>query len=152
MPLVRTRAAYELVQADILANTPDKFIESCLAQYLAVIFYAEMEERVTEIISSHLKRFTGSRIGQFLTANMDHMIGRVPKSDMARLLGLLGEEFKQKFNGLIEEREVSIYSNIIQARHNIGHKHGSEIEISEIMPAIEAADKILSALDKCFLD
>ena len=152
MQLVRTRATYELIRADIEANKPDKFIQSCLAQYLAVIFYAEMEERIAEIISNHLKRFTGSRIGQFLTSNMDHMIGRVPKSDIAKLLGLLGEEFKIKFNGEISEREVSFYSNIIQARHNIGHKQGSEIDMSEIPAGIEAADKILSALDSCFFD
>lgn len=152
MPLVRTRAAFELIQANILANGSDKFIQNCLAQYLAITFYAEMEERVAEVISFHLRRFTGSRIGQFLSSNMENMIGRVPKSDMAKLLGLLGEDFKQKFNGQIQEREVSLYSNVIQARHAVGHKHGSEIDLSEILSAIEAADKILIALHQCFLD
>jgi hypothetical protein len=47
---------------------------------------------------------------------------------------------------------VAIYSNIIQARHNVGHKHGSDIEISEIAGAIDAADSILESLDQCFLD
>jgi hypothetical protein len=150
MPLVRTRVAFELIQTDVTANKPDKFIQSCLAQHLAVTFYAEMEERVAEIISTHLKRFTGSRIGQFLTANLDQMIGRVPKSDISKLLGLLGEDFKAKFNDQIPERDVSMYSNIIQARHSIGHKNGSEIAMSEILLGIDAADKILTALDNCF--
>jgi hypothetical protein len=39
-----------------------------------------------------------------------------------------------------------------EARHNVGHKHGSELDISEILPAIEVGDKILAALDSCFLD
>lgn len=152
MKLVRTRTAYELIQQDILSNNPDKLIQSCLAQYLAVIFYAEMEERVAEVISSHLKRFTGSRIGQFLTSNMDRMIGRTPKSDMVKLLGLLGEDFRAKFNDQVDDREVTFYSNVIQARHNIGHRHGSDIAFSEILRAIDAADKILAALDSCFLE
>jgi hypothetical protein len=152
MPLVRTKTAYELIAQDIAASKPGKLIEGSLAQYLAVIFYAEMEERVAEIISSHLKRFTNSRIGQFLAKNMEGMISRTPKSDIVRFIGQMGEEFKTKFNEQVDERHVSIYSNIIQARHNVGHKQGSDIDISEIPPAIEAADKILESLDRCFTE
>ena len=152
MPLARTRAAYDLIAQEIAAIRPGKFIESCLAQYLAVIFYAEMEERVAETISMHLKRFTGSRIGQFLTKNMEGMIGRTPKSDIGKLVGQMGDEFKAKFNEEISDRQVTIYSNIIQARHNVGHKHGSDIDISEIAQALDAADRILELLDRCFIE
>jgi hypothetical protein len=76
MPLVRTKTTLDLLVQDITTTKPGKLIESCLAQYLAVIFYAEMEERIAEIISRHLTRFTSSRIGQFLTKNMENMISR----------------------------------------------------------------------------
>lgn len=111
-----------------------------------------MEERVSEIITSHLKKFTDSRIGQYLAANMDNMIRRTPKSDLAKFLSLLDEEFRKRFDGQISERQISFYSNIIQARHNVGHKQGSPIDLSEIPVAIEAADAILAALDNCFTD
>ena len=152
MKLTRTRAAYDLIRAELDSRPPDKFIESCLVQYLAVVFYSEVEERVSEIISSHLKRFTGSKIGQFLTNNMERIIGRTPKSDIAKLLGVLGDDFKNKFNAEITASEVSFYSNVIQARHQIGHRAGSEINIDEILKGIDAANKILSALDGCFED
>jgi len=111
-----------------------------------------MEEQVADIISTHLRRFTNSRIGQFLSKNMQNMIGRTPKSDIAKLLGQMGDDFKARFNEQVDERQVAIYSNIIQARHNVGHKHGSSIDISEISVAIDAADRILESLDRCFRD
>ena len=152
MKLTRTRASYELIVLELGDARRDQFIESCLAQYLAVTFYSEMEERVSEIISSHLRRFTGSRIGQYLAANMDHLIRRTPKSDMAKLVDSLDEEFRTKFESQITDRQISLYSNIIQARHSIGHKQGSPIDLSEIPTAIDAADAILFALDSCFSD
>jgi hypothetical protein len=152
MKLTRTRASYELVAQELGDARRDQFIESCLAQYLAVTFYSEMEERVSEIIASHLKKFTDSRIGQYLAANMDGMIRRTPKSDMAKFLGSLDEGFRTKFDSQITERQISFYSNIIQARHSIGHKQGSPIDLSEIPIAIDAADAILAALDNCFAD
>ena len=152
MKLTRTKAAYELILQELDGSDRDQFIESCLAQYLAVTFYSEMEERVSEIIVSHLKRFTDSRIGQYLAANMDGMIRRTPKSDIARLLGTLNEEFRNRFNGKIGDKQITLYSNIIQACHSIGHKQGSPIDLSEIPTAIDAADAILAALDNCFTD
>jgi hypothetical protein len=152
MNLIRTKAAYDLIIQELDGASRDQFIESCLAQYLAVTFYSEMEERVSEIIASHLKRFTDSRIGQYLPANMDGMIRRTPKSDIAKLVGTLDGEFRTKFNDQINDQQISFYSNIIQARHSIGHKQGSPIDLSEIPVAIQAADAILAALNSCFAD
>jgi hypothetical protein len=140
------------VAQELGASSRDPFIESCLAQYLAVTFYSEMEERVSEIIMSHLKKFTDSRIGQYLAANMDGMIRRTPKSNMAKFVGSLDESFRTKFDNQINERQIAIYSNIIQARHSIGHKQGSPIDLSEIPLAIDAADAILVALNNCFTE
>ncbi len=152
MHLSRTRAAYNFIRDHVANEKPDRFIESCLAQYLAVIFYAETEERISEIITQHLKRFTDSRIGHFLSANMDNIISRTPKSDIAKILGLMDEGFKSQFNQAVASNDVSFYSNIIRARHNVGHKQGATIDLGEIVQGIDAADKILIAIDKCFVD
>lgn len=152
MKLTRTRASHEIIAQGLVGLDHDPFVESCLAQYLAVTFYSEMEERIAEIISSHLRKFTDSRIGQYLAANMDNMIRRTSKSDLTKFLGLLDEQFRIKFDSQITERQVSFYSNVIQARHNVGHKQGSPINLSEILVAIDAADAILQALNKCFED
>lgn len=152
MNLNRTRVAYTFIRDHVANEKPDSFIESCLAQYLAVIFYAEVEEKISEIITLHLKRFTASRLGHFLSANMDNIISRTPKSDIAKILGLMDEGFKSQFNQAVAQNDVSFYSNIIRARHNVGHKQGATVNLNEIMQGIDAADKILVAIDKCFVD
>jgi hypothetical protein len=149
MPLTRTRSAFRLIEQDRGEGARDPFIESCLAQYLVVVFYSEMEERISEIISSHLVRFTDTRIGTFLTSNMDNIIRRTSKSDIAKLVGSFDDAFQNNFNQAVTDQTISAYANIIQARHNVGHRQGSPIALSEIPSGLDAADLILDALDTC---
>jgi hypothetical protein len=150
MTLSRTRAALAIIETQVAALNLDSFTQSCLAQYLAVTFYAEMEERISEVITNQLQKFTNSLIGRFLTANMEKIIRRTPKSDIVDLLGNLGEEFKIAFNKLVTETDVSLYSNLITARHGVGHRRGSNVTVSDIRYGIAAGEKILMALDSCF--
>lgn len=138
------------MDAQVKALGMDVFLQNCLAQYLAVTFYAEMEEQVAEIISNRLREFTSSPIGQFLTSNMEKIIRRTTKSDIAALLANFGPEFKASFNELVSETDVSFYSNVIMARHSVGHRQGSNITLADIERGLSAAQKILEALHKCF--
>src|ERR1700719_211743 len=146
MNLSRTRAAFDIINAQVGTTKPDQFIESCLAQYLSVILYAEMEERISEIVTMQLQKFTNRPIGQYLTQNMEKIIRRTSKSDIASLLAAFGDKFKYAFNELVSETDVSLYSNVITARHSVGHRQGSNITLIEIHEGIDAADKILIAL------
>jgi hypothetical protein len=152
MSLTRTRAALELIEAHVDASKPDSFIVSALTQFVAVVFYAEMEERVGESISTQLHEFTNSPIGHFLTNNMEKIIRRVPKSDISDVVSSFGEKFKEAFNTKISDKEVSFYSNVITARHNIGHRQGSNITLDDVRRGLEAADKILGAIAQCFAE
>ncbi|SFM08584.1 hypothetical protein SAMN03159423_5250 [Bradyrhizobium sp. NFR13] len=150
MSLTRTRAAVQACETQIAALNLDPFMQNCLAQYLAVVFYAEMEERVADVISHELQKHAGTLIGKFLTSNMDKIIRRTPKSDIVNLLGNFGDEFKTAFNGLVSDRDVSLYSNVIAARHNVGHRNGSNITMQEISRGVTAAEDIVAALELCF--
>ena len=152
MKLSRTRTIFEILDAQIAALKLDTFIQNCLAQYLAVVFYAEMEERIADIVSQQLQKFTNTLIGRYLAANLDKIIRRTPKSEIADLLSNFGDEFKLAFNKLISDTDVSIYSNVITSRHGVGHRRGSNITMLEIHSGIEAAEKILDALISCFDD
>ena len=150
MPLSRTRAALTVIEQEIRSRPVDAFIESCLAQYLVVTFYSEMEEKISETVGLHLVRFTSTRIGVFLRSNMDSIIRRTSKSDIAKLVGSFDVDFQNRFNQAVSDKAISAYSNIIQARHGVGHKQGSPITLSEIPLGLDAADLILDALDSCF--
>jgi hypothetical protein len=49
-----------------------------------------------------------------------------------------------------EERRVSFYSNVITARHEIGHRRGSNITVAEVREGHAAANHILDVLKSCF--
>lgn len=150
MSLARTIAAFDFIEAQIKALNIDPFVQSCLSQYLAVTFYAEMEERVAEIVTTQLQEFTNEPIGAYLASNIDKIIRRTPKSDIADLVASFGTEFKTAFNELISEIDVSRYANVITARHGVGHKQGSNITMADIQDGILVAEKILAALQTCF--
>lgn len=150
MRLVRTAAAYQLVDAYVTAAKPDPFIVSCLAQYLAVVLYAEVEERIAEVIEAKLQKFTTTTVGRFLTSNMEKIIRRTRKSDIADLLSNFDAAMQANFNAAVPTNVVTVYSNVITARHNVGHKQGSNITLSDLAAGIAAAEKIIDELDNCF--
>jgi hypothetical protein len=69
---------------------------------------------------------------------------------MVDLLGNFGDEFKTTFNQLVSETDVSLYSNVIIARHGVGRRQGSNITLADIDKGINAGEKILAALRNCF--
>lgn len=151
MRLVRTTAAHQLVDAYVKDSSPDPFIVNCLAQHLAVVFYAEVEERIAEIIEGKLKKFTNTTVGRFLTSNMEKIIRRTRKSDIAGLLSNFDTAMQDNFNAAVPVNTVTIYTNVITARHSAGHKQGSNITLQELADGIIAAEKILDELDNCFV-
>lgn len=150
MTLTRTLTQFSIIDAQVKALEMDTFLQNCLAQYLAVAFYSEMEEQISSIISNRLQEFTTSPIGLFLTSNMENIIRRTAKSDLVALLSNFGPEFKTSFNELVSETDVSFYSNVITARHSVGHKQGSNVTLADIERGLFAAQNILMALHKCF--
>ena len=71
------------------------------------------------------------------------------KSDIASLVSMLNEDAKNRFDSAIRPTDVSAYSNVITARHNIGHKQGAQITLGELENGITAAEKILVAVHDC---
>lgn len=116
---------------------------------MAIVFYSEMEEQVSSIIRNHFNKYTHTSVSCFINNTMNNMIGRISKSDISKLIDTFGREFKRKFNTSIDDRTVTIYSNIITARHNIGHKDGSQITMAEIRNGIDSAEKLLNNLASC---
>lgn len=149
MKLERTAAVLDAVEASI-AGGDAGVTTSFLAQYTAIILYAEMEERIAEIVRLRLEQYSHRVIAGFLTSTMGDVIKRTPKSDIAKLVVRFGDDFRGAFNGMIDERQVQQYSNVIEARHDVGHRRGSNITLAEVRAGQVAADHILAALHQCF--
>lgn len=149
MKLDRTAAVLDAVEASI-GNGEVGVTASFLAQYTAIILYAEMEEKIAEIVRVRLEQYSHRVIAGFLTSTMGDVIKRTPKSDIAKLVVRFGDDFRGAFNGMIDDKQVQQYSNVIEARHDVGHRRGSNITLKEVRLGQIAADHILQALHQCF--
>lgn len=149
MSLDRTDAILRIVEEAIKDGALPGPTQSFLAQYIAVVLYSEMEEKVSDIVKTHLEKFTDQAVAEFVTNSLAELIKRIPKSDISKLTARFGDDFKVRFNNAVEERRVSFYSNVITARHEIGHSRGSNITISEVREGHAAANHILDVLKDC---
>lgn len=150
MPLDRTHTVLEIIASRFPPRTLDPAIDSFLAQYVAVVLYSEMEEKVSELIQAKLTTHSNSTIAAFLHSNMEKIIRRTPKSDIADLVSQFDKGFKETFNSLISDATATRYMNVINARHQAGHGKGASVALGEIQMGLAAANEILAALDKCF--
>lgn len=149
MKLERTAAILDIVEAAATDGTLVGPTQSFLAQYLAVVLYSEMEERVADIVKAHLEKYTHEAVATFVSTTMADVIRRLPKSDIAKLAARFGDNFKIQFNSATQEHKVAIYGNVISARHEIGHRRGSNITIAEVRAGHDAANHILEVLSTC---
>jgi uncharacterized membrane-anchored protein YjiN (DUF445 family) len=145
--LSRTRLVAKSIR-DHSAISADPEIESYLAQHLAVVFYAEVEKKVEELIVEVFRRYSDDKIATFLQRNQASIISRIKKSDLADFAKSFGDEVKEAFTTALSDNEVTSYSNIITARHKVGHGPGSEIQIRDIESGTDVAEKILNTLDQ----
>lgn len=152
MSLDRTSAVLELIEAQSTNSPLDSAISSFLAQYLAVILYSEMEEKISEAIRKTLIDYTSVEIAVFIHNHIEKIVSRTPKSDINKLVSKFGEKCKKAFNERVREDIVTEYSNIIQARHQVGHGKGAVISLSEVKRGLMAANIILAALHECLTE
>ncbi|MDX0277201.1 hypothetical protein GOC21_25355 [Sinorhizobium meliloti] len=150
MSLDRTEALITVVESNVGEDAGP--VSSFLAQYLAVILYAEMEERVAEIVKVHLEGHTHKAVAGFITASLNDLIKRLPKSDIAKLTARFGDEFRERFNQAMDDKNITLYMNVIEARHEIGHKRGSNITLGDVRKGHAAANEILTAFTKCLAE
>ena len=148
--LTRTRSiVIALGQHSALGKNAE--IEAYMVQYLTIVFYAEVESKVAELISNVFELYGDQKISAFLSKNQATIISRVKKSELAALAESFGTEVKLAFNSAVEEWEVSNYSNVITARHSVGHGPGVNISLSDVNKGIDAAEKIIATLAQILL-
>jgi len=147
LKLERTELALEQVKAHLLStDTHNPQIENYLAQYLTVTFYSEMERKVKDVYGQRIARNADERVRYFAESSADSWSRLVPKSDIAKLAQCFGDECKNRFNEALEDREVTIYSNVIGNRHDASHGLGGTITVQQIEDALAAASNILNKL------
>lgn len=150
MRLDRTSAVLDQIEGSMRDDADRGLIESFLAQYAAVVMYSEMEEKLSDIIRIRLTSYTHQAMAAFVSTTLKDLIRRTQKSDIMKFSARFGDDFKLRFNELVNASEVTLYTNVISARHEIGHRRGSNVTIYEVRQGIAAANHILLSLNDCF--
>lgn len=86
MHLVRTNFAYEETAAHMERVGRNPLIEVYLVQFLLVAFYAEIEEKVKEIVSARLATINDRKVASFIFKSHEGMLKRVKKADINDVL------------------------------------------------------------------
>ncbi|WP_146184093.1 MULTISPECIES: HEPN domain-containing protein [unclassified Caulobacter] len=152
MRLLRTAMVLEVAERHLqneAANSPDfALVSNYLAQVATVTFYAEMEQRLHEVVRNRLMGAGDEKLAYFLAKHREALVKRVKKSEIADTAAMFGADCKDQFSSNFSDAEITIYNNIITDRHQNAHGNGGGVTISDVKLAFPIAERILDALSK----
>jgi hypothetical protein len=122
-------------------------VESYLTQHALVILCAEVQTEIYRIIETRAAKSADIALQQFTIAASKRVLRSVKTSEIAGLMGYFGSEIKDRFAAALNERDVTVYNNAVQNRHDVAHKTGVQVTLAEVKAAAAAAARILESVD-----
>ncbi len=121
-------------------------IEAYLVQYLLVSFYAEVEERIKEIITNRLAEINDRKVASFIFKSNESMIKRVKKAEVNDLLGKFDCGEGDIISELLVDMNLQPYFDAITNRHRVSHDQGASMTLDYFGRALPCAEAILDAV------
>jgi hypothetical protein len=150
--LLRTKAGIEDCARHL--ESSDAFgteIESYLTQYLLVVLCADIQQEIYRLSEERASVAEDTALSSYVSSTARKVLRSVRKDEIATFVGMFGVESKKKLNSLIDDAEVTIFNNAVSNRHDVAHKHGSQITFQELRSAVLIAEKLLNAVDQCLI-
>lgn len=110
------------------------------------MFYAEMEERVKEIVGERFADGGDRKLAHFLRKTNDGLLKRMKRKELAETISLFGDDCKEAFLARFPPEELDSYSNVIRDRHDTSHGEGADVTLSEVAKAAAVAERMLAAI------
>lgn len=147
--LVRTRAAVDDCEQHLKdTGASGTEIEAYLTQYVLVVMCAEIEQAVHSILERRVAGTADPDLTRFALSSGQRVLRSVSKNELAGFVGRFGDHAKEKLDSLLDETEVTLYNNAVKARHDIAHSRGATLTFSELLKALEVADKVIDAVNQ----
>lgn len=149
MRLERTRLVLEKSQAVVSgAKLEQDAFANYVTEYILIVFYSEVEEKIKEIIGDALKKSSNESISDFLTTTLDTIIRRIDKKELCKTLSYFGDGKKNAFVAGIDEAIFSKYQSFLNNRHNVAHV-GKTVEVSwsDVQEIVDVGEAVLSAFN-----
>jgi hypothetical protein len=145
--MLRTKTAIADCESHLKStNSYGTEIESYLTQHLLVIFCAEIQQEIYKIVDERSDVSNDEGLRVFVRSSGRRTLRSVGKAEIANFLELFGAQAKEKFNSLLDDKDITVYNNAVQNRHDVAHRHGVQISFEEVKDALAAANKILEAV------
>jgi hypothetical protein len=122
-------------------------IESYLSQHILVVLCADIQQVLYTVLEERADAAKDIELKHFAVTTGKRVLRSVGKGEIANFVGFFGEEAKAYLNTNIDDREVTLYNNAVSSRHDIAHKTGSNITFRELSDILEAAKKIINAVE-----
>ena len=113
-----------------------------------MVLCAEMQQAVRQVADQRAQRSTDSALHEFVTSASERILRSVKKEELSAFVGFFGSTYKDHFNKLVDERDVTLYNKAVRQRHDVAHRGGSTVSFADLQEAIEAAHRILDSLEK----
>ena len=103
----------------------DEELKSYFTGYVLVIFYSEFEDKLKTVFKEVLHKYSTEELAIFISKAMDHIFNRLAKKDIEKTIAYFGDEKKDKFRSLIQDKLVvwEKYQKFIENRHNVAHSN-----------------------------
>jgi len=145
--LLRTNAAIEDCERHLESTESyGTEIESYLTQHILVLFCAEIQQEIYKMLNERASFSGDEGIRQFVAASAPMILRSVQKDHLANLAALFGQDAKEQFNSMLDDKDVTSYNNAVRDRHDVAHKHGAQVSFEEVRKAVESAIRILESL------
>lgn len=151
MKLNRTRLVLEEAKRVLVDHLVQQSpMASYLTEYILIIFYSEVEEKINETTYKFIGNAISSpAISDFLYKSKKSILQRIKKGELCDTLELFGKNKKTIFLSLITESEFQQYQNFMINRDKVAHSMG-DVTISwlEVQKIADVGEKII----KCFIE
>jgi hypothetical protein len=122
-------------------------IESYFVQYLLVRICAEYEARVTTLVHRRCSRTKDAHLKSFAQQTAEYICQRFSISDIAKILGRFGSDYKQAFHGQVMSGMAHVaWDNIYTNRQAVAHKAGAQMSFGDLKKNYQESLVVLDAL------
>ena len=147
--LTRTQAVYEACQNHLQSvGAAGSAIESYLAEHILVVLCGEIQQALYTIADERAQTSSDMALHTFVSEASSRVLRSVQKNEIAAFIGFFGSTYQETFNGLLDNRDITIYNNAVRQRHHAAHQGGGTMTFRELPDAIEAAIRILNSAQK----
>jgi len=147
MHLDRTKLVLDKALAVLKVIKTDKdLIASYFSDYILIVFFSELEEKIKESLHEALLKATTKELSVFLSTTMDTIFKRIDKKNLGKTIKYFGGSNKERFDSLLDDGTSQKYINFIENRHKVAHP-GESVTVSweEVKEVVNVGEKVINA-------